>query len=511
MKIIPLVLAMLLLSSCSQEETGTTEVFPPKLTFVEPEEPTEEEEEVGEEGEEEEGEPEIARHQVYPELTEASSFLPSTATETFGASSTFDGDEYTVWAENGSGFGAGEWVEHRFAWPEEVQEIWIYNGHGESPNRYAHITEVSIRFSTGEDRVYNITPGWNTIVLDSPIYTTSVRVTILNGDTRYGEDACIAEIKLFNLSGQEPTEQVGKETVLKKMGALGDCSNITPAQAAAFALELQHVIDWAETTSQERIDEYGAEYGKYTAEALLFDGGGGVPVLYYDYDFAVVEELFVTQTDLVVWDGKTAKRSFFEVAGQNTNINWILPGLLYQRKEEYYFGLTEFDVYGSGSFGLIAMMGFDKGYPRDVADYVAFISHSSRGAYTYEAELADYLKMPYLSSFPTQQLETLVGDGGEAYFEFNGTNFFDKQLSYNSTDVNGWFNAIRQARVDAGYVQVTKMESGDAVMAGLMTLASGFYDEAVEIPPVTTGQTGTQGTDSSSTVVPFVQPDSDYD
>ncbi len=478
MKIATLFFLLLCLGGCSKDEVGETKVFPPTLIFADDYE--KETVVVDDDSAEEEEivEIQIERLQIYPELTESSSFLSPTASETYTASNTFDGSEFTVWAENAPSYGAGEWLEHQFSWPEEIQEIWIYNGHRENSGKYAQITEISLSFSTGEERVYGLNQGWNTIILDRAIYTTFVRMTILNGNTTNGSVACIAEMKLFNHSGQAATEQLGTDSILSTMGALGDCSNITPEQASAFAKELQHVIDWAETTSKERSAEFGEAYGKYTGEALLFDGGNGVPVLYYDYDFQVVDDLFVTQTDLVVWDGETATRSFFELAGQNTNINWILPGLVYEKKGEYFFGLTEYDQYGSGSFGLIALIGFDHGYPKDEADYLAFISHNSRGAYTYEAELKDYLKMPYLSSFPILQLEELVGEGADAYYEYNGNNFYQKNLSASSSNVNAWFTAIRQARIEQGYEQVTEIQSGETVLAGLLTLASGVSTQS---------------------------------
>ncbi|MFI3253241.1 MAG: hypothetical protein R3Y63_02710 [Eubacteriales bacterium] len=471
----------LFLTACSQEEdTHTTEVFPPSLSFA-GETPPETEEDViekEEEKESEEEEEEGIRRQVVPEYATASSYFPSSPSEEYTADMSFDNTELTAWVENGDGFGAGEWLCHHFPWLEEVQELWIYNGHGEFRDKYAEISEISLSFSSGEEGIYSLQAGWNMIVLEEPVMTNQVKLTILNADASNGENSAIGEMKLFPSSEEGATAQLGKETVLKNMGALGDCSNITPEQALAFAVQLQQVMDWAETTSAER-GQLGEEYSFYTGDALLFAGGDGVPVLYYDYDFPVVDSLFVTETDVVVWDGQYATRSFFEYAGKDTNINWILPGYVYEKKGEYFFGLTEYDLYGSGSFGLIAIMGFDGGIPRESADYISFLCHPSRGAYTYSAEIADYYLMSYLSSFPLEQLENLVGDGGDAYFEFNGTNFYDKDLTA-SSNYSTWVNAVRQVRIDAGYEQVKEVQNGEVVLAGLLTLASGYFEEEEE-------------------------------
>lgn len=466
---------LLSLVGCSDKETVSTEIFPPTLSFAEP---SSQKEETFTEGftPEEEEEEEIIREQVIPEYALVSSFLPESPTESFHADSTIDGSENTVWVSDGEGFGAGEWLSHHFPWHEPVQEIWIYNGHGEFLDKYAQITELSLSFSNGEEKMYSVSAGWNMIALEEPISTEYVKMTVLSGDTKQGDVVAVAEMKLFSSTTASATDQLGKETILRNMGALGDCSQITSAQALAFATELQYIMDWARDTSASRA-HLGADYAQYTGEALLFAGGDGVPVLYYDYDFPVVDELFLTKTDLVVWDGFSAKQSFFEIAGNSTNINWILPGLVYENRGEYYFGLTEYDLYGSGSFGLIAMVGFRGGIPKSSADYVAFICHQSRGAYTYEAELLDYTRMSYLSNFPTYQLATLVGDGAEAYFEYNGVNFYEKNLEWNPNNYNTWFTAIRQARIDAGYEQVTEIQSGETVLAGLLSLAMGDFAE----------------------------------
>ncbi len=456
------------LVACSKEDPVVTEVFPPSLNFVEPSESPEEEfEELLEEEEPNKG-------QLIPEYATASSSLPDSPTESYHPDAAFDGSEFTVWVENGEGIGA--WLCFHYPWLEKVQEIWIYNGHGEFSEKYALMTEISLTFSSGEEGTFPVTAGWNQIVFPEPILTSYVKMTALNLNKSQGQNVAVAEMKVFSSSNEAPTEQLGKETVLKNMGALGDCSNITAEQAQAFATELQFVMDWAEATSAERSVQ-GTEYGQYTGEALLFAGGDGVPVLYYDYDFLVVEDLFITETDLVVWDGQEAQGNFFEIAGNDTNINWILPGYVYENSGEYYFGLTEFDLYGSGSFGLIAIIGFEGGYPKDKASYLAFLSHQSRGAYTYEAELEDYLEMSYLSAFPTGQLATMVGDTGDGYFEFNGVNFYQKDLGTTSENYNSWVNGIRQARIDAGYTQVTAVQSGEVVLAGLLALASGQYDQ----------------------------------
>lgn len=475
-KCLVLLTVLSLLGSCSKTEPITTEVFPPTLTFVDPEEEEEDSVIVEETLPEEE-----EKQQLVAEYVMVSSFLQASPTESYNADSAIDGSENTAWVPDGGQFQRGAWLSLHFPWAVEVQEIWIHNGNGEYLDKYAPISEISLAFSTGEEYMYALSSGWNMISLSEPVSTDTVTMTVNHADTSKAEQIAVGEIRLFSSTTALATEQLGLETILRNMGALGDCSNITPEQAAAFALELQYVMAWAEETSVSR-SHLGADYSKYTAEALLFSGGDGVPVLYYDYDFPVVEEMFLTETDLVVWDGEKAQRSFFEIAGNNTNINWILPGYVYENRGNYYFGLTEFDLYGSGSFGLIALVGFTGGEPKPVADYVAFICHQSRGAYTYEAELLDYTKLSYLSTFPTYQLATLVGEGNEAYFEFNGVNFYEKTLEWNQSNYNNWYTAIRQARIDAGYEQVMEIQSGETVLAGLLAIAAtGGVDTTEEL------------------------------
>lgn len=456
------------LTACSKD-SPKTQVFPPNLSFSSPDpsSPSTEEELTQAAS----NLPE--KKQLIPEFATCSSVLLSMEGESYHASYTIDGDESTAWVEGASGFGVGEWLQFHYQWPVEVQEIWFYNGHGGSMgSEFAEIREVSISLSSGEEWIYGVLPGWNAIVLPEVKETTLISLTILNASTTSGENSCISEVKIFNLSHNEPTEELSKEVILSNMGALGDCSNITPAQAAAFAEELQRIMNWAESTSAERAVK-GDAYAYYTGEALLFAGGDGVPVLYYDYDFPLGQNgLFTTKTDLVAWNGYGIEGEYFEKAGAGTNINWVLPGNVYQRHGQYFFGLTEYDLYGSGTFGLMAMVGFQGGMPADEAAYVAFLSHPSTGAYTYDAELKDYLQIHQLRNFPTHQLATLVVAGEEAYFEYNGVNFVNKNLVWNPEDYNTWYAAILQARAEAGYEQVTTVQSGATVLAGLLALAS---------------------------------------
>lgn len=452
-----------LCSACAVDEKPVTQVFPPTLSFVEPIIP--EEEQIVEEIR-----PVVQKVQVFPEFPTVSGFLDAREEESYHAYNTMDGDETTAWVEGASGLGAGEWVEHSFQWPKEVQEVWFYNGHGGNMDEFSTAKKVALSFSDGKELIYVAEAGWNQIVLEDVVETTFVRLTILDGQKAKREDVAISEIKIFNASSDKPTPVLDKEAILATMGALGDCSNITSEQAAAFAKELQSVMAWAESNAEKRA-YLGSGYDNYKGEALLFSGNDGVPVLYYDYDFTKVDELFLTETDVVVWDGKEAHGGYFEQQGANTSINWILPGYVYVNNGEYFFGLTEYDMYGSGSFGLVAMVGFDKGMPRSKADYVAFLSHNSTGAYTYGTELQDYLKMPLLSSFPTYQLEDLVTRNKQDYFEFNGINFELKNLVWDVYDSSTWYAAIRSARVEAGYEQVTQVQSGETVLAGLLALS----------------------------------------
>lgn len=461
-----------MLGACSKTPAPKTEVFPPTLSFKEEVTSYNAYSEEYGDGYTEESVviPEIDKVQLIPEYPVASSFLEEWQGESYHAFSTMDGDISTAWVEDGSGLGVNEWIEHHFEWEESVQEVAIYNGHGGVKNQFGTARKIRLSFSNGEEFSYNLEEGWNEIVLERPISTTFVRMTILQGTAGSTEDVAISEMRLYNHSSSSATEVLSNADILKNMGALGDCSNITPEQARAFASELQKVISWAETTSATRA-YLGDGYEKYTAEAMLFAGGDGVPVLYYDYDFVKVDELFLTSTDVIVWDGNEAKSAYFEELGRNTSVNWIIPGYVYVKDGDYYFGLTEYDAYGSGTFGLIAMVPFEAGMPAEAASYLAFLSHRSMGVFTYEQELADYLLMPVLSQFPTQQLASMVVAEEEAYYEFDGTDFVKINLVWDPTNYATWYTAIRNARVQAGYEQVTRTQSGDTVLAGLLALS----------------------------------------
>lgn len=463
-------LLSLCLSGCGSEEPMVTEVYPPKLTFATPEGT-----EVFFEDWEEKQEQTVAtngteRYQVVPEYPMVSSFLDPWEQESYHAYSTMDGDETTAWVENATGLGAGEWVQHSYAWPTSIQEINFYNGHGGNFTEFGHAEKIQLSFSDGTEFTYNAGKGWNTIVLDSPKMTTYVRLTILQGTAGTREDVAISEMRIYNVSADKATTPISKAEILSSMGALGNCSNITPEQAKAFAFELQKVMAWAESNAAIRRN-LGEGYDEYTGEALLFEGSDGVPVLYYDYDFVKVDELFLTKTDVAVWDGTEAHGGYFETMGEDTMVNWVLPGLVYEKAGRYYFGLTEYDLYGSGSFGLIAMVPFERGMPASDASYVSFISHKTTGAYSYASELDDYLKVSVLRNYPTYQLAELITAGEEEYFEFNGSEFVNKNLFWDPTNYSTWFNAIRTARTDAGYEQVTRIQSGETVLAGLLALS----------------------------------------
>lgn len=89
------------------------------------------------------------------------------------------------------------WIEYQFESTQQVEEIQIYNGSGDTNNQndfgYANIIEIS--FSNGEYFCYPVNKGWNTLVLPHCVESSSLRVTIIDN---YSTTLCISEVLIFN-------------------------------------------------------------------------------------------------------------------------------------------------------------------------------------------------------------------------------------------------------------------------------------------------------------------------
>lgn len=140
----------------------------------------------------------LERKQINVKKAVASSTFPDWEYITYGAENTLDGDISTAWVENAEGIGIGEWIEYQFEDNELIQEIQIYNGYGSAYDRNGIANLIQVTLSEGEIFTYPVVGHWNTLVLPTPVKTSSVRITILNAYSSKDQDTCISEILIYN-------------------------------------------------------------------------------------------------------------------------------------------------------------------------------------------------------------------------------------------------------------------------------------------------------------------------
>lgn len=124
-------------------------------------------------------------------------------TQSYQADLLIDGDTSTWWAEGEAGDGAGSWIEFDAEAKQSVSSVTIMGGCNESEDLYwrnGRPRQVTISFDDGSHTGTTLsdTPfAWQTITLDEPVQTESVRITI---DSAYSgsatSDTCVSEIEI---------------------------------------------------------------------------------------------------------------------------------------------------------------------------------------------------------------------------------------------------------------------------------------------------------------------------
>ncbi|MZQ74725.1 MAG: hypothetical protein GT589_01020 [Peptoclostridium sp.] len=131
----------------------------------------------------------------------ASSELAESKQADYIAQNTRDSVKETAWVEGRSGNGIGEWILFADNSQKEISAIEILSGYHKNKDLYLknnRVKKIGIEFSDGsyiESALEDSFGMSNTITLEQPVKTSSVKLTILDvyGGTKY-QDTCISEI-----------------------------------------------------------------------------------------------------------------------------------------------------------------------------------------------------------------------------------------------------------------------------------------------------------------------------
>lgn len=121
---------------------------------------------------------------------------------THNANCLIDGSTSSVWCEDVSGNGEGEWVKFDLSGRCMVSGFTIYNGHQQDSDLYqknSRVRKVTVTFSDGTEQTYELADklGKQGFNFDKPVDTDSVKFTIVSVYEGYKyEDTCISEISL---------------------------------------------------------------------------------------------------------------------------------------------------------------------------------------------------------------------------------------------------------------------------------------------------------------------------
>lgn len=249
----------------------------------------------------------VERRQVSVAEAVASSTFPTWQNITYDANNSMDGNTDTAWVENADGIGVGEWLEHRFASTEVVQEIQFYNGYGSAYEQNGVSSRVIISLSQGETFLYNVNGHWNTLILPYALESEWVRITILEAYSSEDQDTCISEMMVFNKSDEPPTTQVSNWDC----GVIGDVSGLTTPQVEAFLEKM---------TNSEQGFQPKDQWESYIPEedrlvyGCVINSGNGVPLLIiqgysvfnFDEEIWWEEHLHLIFTEIWQWNGTEA-------------------------------------------------------------------------------------------------------------------------------------------------------------------------------------------------------------
>lgn len=292
---------------------------------------------------------------VHPVEVRASSVLPDQGDVSYIPEITIDGDVYYAWVEDVPGPGRNEWIEFVFDGPQEIGEVQIYNGYGRSFENNGYMTKMKLSFSDGTEKYYACDPHWTFAIFDEPIVTDSMRVTIL--ETSDHMDTAISEVVFQNRSEMPVTPELTKEEQIyvpslqeriTSLGALGNVTTMTEAQARAFAQVIRDVD---------------------ASNIWFFDGGDGVPVMYLRGNAVNLDGSSVGNGFLIYqWNGTEA---ILYTLPPYEDISFVITGILEQNGKYYLdIGTTSDTSRASWESGLL--MSFYNGMVVEKPEYFYF-------------------------------------------------------------------------------------------------------------------------------------------
>ena len=113
----------------------------------------------------------------------ASSVLSSQQGTPYGPKAIGDSDNQTAWVEGVKGTGAGQWLELRYEYPQQIKTLFIVNGYAKDKQTFQNNSRIKqARISTQDGLNYTVTLNdtdkSQTITLPRWVHTDKIRLTI---------------------------------------------------------------------------------------------------------------------------------------------------------------------------------------------------------------------------------------------------------------------------------------------------------------------------------------------
>lgn len=325
---------------------------------------------------------------VHPIEIKASSVLTSHEDVSYLPEVTVDGDNSNAWVEDVPGPGRDEWIEFVFDGSQAIGEVQIYNGYAAHFEDNGYMTKMKLSFSDGTEKYYACNPHWTFAIFEEPIETEYIRVTILEASDHI--NTAITEV-VFQDSSEMPVtpeltieEQVYHPSLqehLTSLGALGNVSDMSTAQAKAFAQVIREVD---------------------ATNIWFFDSGDGIPMMYlkgktWNLDGSNVGDGFL----LYQWTGTEA---VLYTLPSYDDIHFNISGIL-EQNGKYFLEISTSSESGRASWDSGLLMSFNRGMVVEKPEYFYFIlNYYEEDTENLAVEAMSHLFLKYMGFTSNQEL-----------------------------------------------------------------------------------------------------------
>ncbi len=201
-------------------------------------------------------------NQNFAHLTASASSEMKAIDTTHYAAKAIDGDLNTCWAESVRGVGTEQWLEltadgeklHVFAIAFSVGE----RNEGELLPEKGRPTKIALEFENGERREAELQTTDDVVVLQKPVDTDRIKITVLDALKGSLYDAtCISEIRLLGFDGNAYFPEREEET--------------EPTQEPTVTEELATTEETQSTSAQETVETSTTRPAQETDRLVEFD------------------------------------------------------------------------------------------------------------------------------------------------------------------------------------------------------------------------------------------------